>query len=81
MVILIHKGLLVIGLVPKWQLVQSEQGHLTQVKLKELLWDASLYSSVSKSVSGDFDAAVKLETSRMLVAALKSSDLPADAVV
>jgi hypothetical protein len=42
------------------------------------LWDASLYSSVSKSVSGDFDAAVKLETSRMLVAALKSSDLPAD---
>lgn len=42
------------------------------------LWDASLYSSVSKSVSGDFDAAVKLETSRMLVAALRSSDLPAD---
>jgi hypothetical protein len=40
------------------------------------LWDKALYSSVSKSVSGDFNAAVKLETTRMLVAALKASDLP-----
>jgi len=39
-------------------------------------WDKALYSSVSKSVSGDFNAAVKLETTRMLVAALKASDLP-----
>lgn len=40
------------------------------------LWNASLYSSVSKGVGGDFDAAVKLEVSRMLVAALRASDLP-----
>jgi hypothetical protein len=40
------------------------------------LWDKALYSSVSKGVGGDFDAALKLEVSRMLVAAVRGSDLP-----
>jgi tetratricopeptide (TPR) repeat protein len=39
------------------------------------LWGSSLYSSVSKGV-GNFEEAIKLETARMLVAAVKASDLP-----
>jgi len=42
------------------------------------LWDKALYSSVSKSVSGDMGEALALEVKRMMIAALRESDLPED---
>lgn len=42
------------------------------------LWGASAYSKVSASAGSDLTQAVKEESARMLVAALKASDLPAD---
>jgi len=42
------------------------------------LWDKSVYSKISANTSEDLTQAVKDESSRMLVAALKASDLPAD---
>ena len=41
------------------------------------LWGASLYSKVSAG-TGDLQQAIQEESARMLVAALKASDLPAD---
>jgi hypothetical protein len=42
------------------------------------LWEKSVYSKISASAGGDLTQAVKDESARMLVAALKASDLPAD---